>query len=54
MNVVPRVTRPQVPGKNDAYNTFSHQDLVTNFELWFVRTALDSSMWWWLLHPFPF
>jgi hypothetical protein len=52
MNVVPGVTRSQVAGKDDADDTFFNRDLVTDFELGFVRTACHRSMWGWLLHQF--
>ena len=45
MNVVPVVTGPRIPGKNHADQTFFHPDLVTDFELRFVRAACDGSMW---------
>src|SRR5215831_18761650 len=45
MNVVPRVTRPRVAGKNQAGKTFFNRDRVTDFELRFVPAACDSLMW---------
>jgi hypothetical protein len=51
MNVVPGVTGPRIACKHYADNTFSHRDLVTDFEPRFVRMARHGSMWWRLLHP---
>ena len=45
MNVVPVVTGPCVAGKDQADKTFFNRDRVTDFELRFVRTACDGSMW---------
>ena len=52
MNAVSGVTRSQVAGKDDADDTFFNRDLFTDFELGFVRTACQRSMWGWLLHQF--
>ena len=45
MNVVPVVTGPCVAGKDQADETFFESDRLTDFELRFVRTACDGSMW---------
>jgi hypothetical protein len=45
MNVVAVVTGPCVAGKDHADKTFFNRDPVTDFELRFVRTACDGSIW---------
>jgi hypothetical protein len=36
MDVVPRIARPHIPGKNYADYTFFNLNLVTDFELRFI------------------
>jgi len=45
MNVVPRVTGPRVASKNHTEKTFFYRHRTTDFELRFVPSARDSSMW---------
>jgi hypothetical protein len=45
MNVVSRVTGPRVASENHPDKAFFYLDRLTDFELRFVPSARDSSMW---------